>query len=628
MKHIQFRMILNNIIPFIALCMVVYQIIGVILSPLEPILHINTHLTFALLLVLLPALQDATEKRQRQNIVIVSVLLIMALISVSYVYKNAAALELRAGLPNTFDLLIGIILVVVVLDTCRRSSGVALPIFALIFIAYTLFGHMLPIPLRHPLISFSRAISWFSVNMSTGIYSNLLYISSNVVFLFVLFGAILQITKASEFFSLLGTLIGQKLYGGPAQTAVVSSALVGSITGGASANVLLTGTFTIPLMKKSGFSPEFAGAVEAVASSGGLLLPPVMGTAAFIMMSLTGIPYYNICLAAIIPALLYYFNAAISIYIYAKREKIPLSKEYTDIKLLIRRLPLFIIPFAIIVTLLALHLSPMYAAAWATIAAILLGLISKETRPSMKVLVDGLTKGAKMGAGIATMLATSGIFVAVMSLTALGPKVVSVTQTLSGGNLLVILVLTMFVSLLLGCAVPTSGGYLIVALLVGPTLTKMGLSIIQAHFFALFFAVIGFLTPPTAPAPLIASRVAGSSFLKTAIQAIRIAAPGYVIPFMFVYEPALLGQFTSATGPLGGSVSIIAAVLVIVTISAISFNYLFTKLSKLEAIICFASLGGLLAYFFMGGYEIALIIGISLFVVITLLTIRKAKMHF
>lgn len=613
---------LKTTIAALGIAMIIYQFLGVFYPMLDPLDYINFHLVFALLLVFLPSLLLDVQKGARVSTLISLLFALAAIVGTSYVFVFSEELQIRSGLPIVTDIIIGVLLVVVVLEANRRGVGLALSLFGLVFLAYAFFGQYLPHPLHHPAVSFPRMVSWMSISVTTGIYSNLLYISANVIFLYVMFAAVLQVTRAREFFMLVGTLVGNKIRGGVAQTAVVSSALVGSITGAATANVVITGSVTIPAMKKAGYKVEVAGAVEAIASSGGLLMPPVMGAVAFMMVSLTGLTYAQVCFAAIIPALLYFLSVGTAVFFHAGKEHIGYVREEVDTKLLLRLAPLFLVPFTILIALLALQFSAAYAAAWALLAGLVLGFLRRETRPSLRQLVTGLVEGAKTASMIAVMMALGGVFVSVMSVTGLGPKVVSLVEGFSYGYLLLVLFLTMFVSLLLGCAVPMSGGYLIVALLVGPILTRFGLEVIQAHFFALFFSVIGFLTPPVAPAALVASGLSGGSFMKTALWAIRLAAPCFLVPFMFCYDQALLGAFT---GVLGGVASVVLAVVVVVSVGMLLSNYCLTEIGWREIVLGIASLGGSLMYFFTHGNVLALVTGLVCFVLLFLVQIMKIK---
>jgi len=280
-------------------------------------------------------------------------------------------------------------------------------------------------------------------------------------------------------------------------------------------------------------------------------------------------------------------------------------------------------PFITLIILLALQYSAAFSAGVALVLGLFLGFLRKDTRPSFRVFIEGMAQGAKTASAIAVMLAMGGIFVSVMSVTALGPKVVQAVGAWSAGHLPLILLFTMLASLILGCAVPMSGGYLIVALLVTPILLRAGVSVMQAHFFALFFSVIGFLTPPVAPAALVASSISGGSFIGTAVNAIKLAAVGYLIPFMFVYDAALLGQF--ASGGLWGMISVISALTLVCSVAVLLFNYFITKTSWWEKILNMVALGGNLAYFFTKGNQLAIIIGMAGFILLLFVQLIKIR---
>jgi TRAP transporter 4TM/12TM fusion protein len=614
---------LNIAIGTIGVAMVVYHLIGVFLHPLEPALHANTHLSFVLLIVFLPVLQTALQKGQRLGSIAAAALILLSVLCVVYIYLFHDELVMRTGDPLPRDVVIGSILVILVIEACRRTQGIVLPLFAGSFIAYALFGQYLPRPFYHLPVPFGRLISWFGISLNEGIFGGLIFLSANIIFLFILFGTVLEITKARDFFTMVGIWVGRKIRGGPAQTSVASSALVGSITGSPVANIIITGAVTIPLMKKTGFRPAFAAGVEAVASSGGILLPPVMGAVVFMMMGLTGFPYLTICMAALVPALLYYFGIGWSIYLYARKAKIVPGEEKVDTRVLLRRAPLFIIPFGLIVALLALQFSPMYAAGWAMVSALALGCISKETRPDLRTLVDALTRGAKSAAAISAMMVlANAAFISVMGLTGIGPKICGVIGNLSGGHLILVLMMTMVASLLLGCVAPVAGAYLIVAIVVTPLLVDMGLNVMQAHFFALVFSVLGFLTPPAAPSAIVAAGVANTSFMKTAMQGLRLVAPAFLLPFLFSYNPALLLQ---SSGLTDCALAIIAALLIFVSFPIVLFGHYLTKVGWAGIGLAAVSVVSLMSYFLTRGRVGGLILGAALFTLLTLWQWKKAK---
>lgn len=607
----------------LAVIMVLYHLVAVLFTPLYPVYHVNTHLGFIFLMIFLPALQSALQKGKRLVSIVLSIVVILSLAGVIYIYISAERLEMIPGDLNAVDHLIGVMLVVLIFEACRRTTGVALPAFGVVFIAYAIFGHLLPEPFDHPHVSISRIITYFGMSMVDGIYGALIYMSANIIFLFILFGVILELTRAREFFTLLGLLVGRKIRGGAAQTSVVASGFVGMISGSPAANIVITGMVTIPLMKRTGFKAKIAAAVEATASTGGIFLPPVMGVVAFMMMSLTGLSYWTICVAALIPAILYYLGVATGVHLHASKEKIPPASEEVDLRVMLRRAPLFIVPFGLITTLLALRYPPMYAAGWAMVAGAVLGFIRKETRPSWKVAIEGISRGAQTGAIIGAMICLSDLaFVSVMSLTAVAPKIAGVMHAWGGGYLPAILLITGAISLLMGTINPIAGSYLLVALVVTPVLLDMNLSIIQAHFFALYYGILGMLTPPVAPSVIIASGIAKTRFLGAVLPALKLAGPAYLLPFMFSYDPALLAQFWR--GPWFGLLSILVGALAIISFAIVLYNYYLTELSLPERGLVAVSWLGFMAYFFSQGNLMTLLVGATSFVLLTMWQLRRS----
>ncbi len=610
---------MNLTVAIIAMAMVIYQLTSMFFSPLRLVHHLNTFLIFSLLLVFLPSLNTLLQKRRKHLFVFALAILLFSMMSLGYVYMFSTEME-TSILPLPIHIVVIAIIIIAVFVATLLSFGRMIPIVVAIFIAYVLWGHYLPVPFYHSPLGLARIMSWFGTSLEEGIYGILLIISSNIIFMFVLFGSMLTLTGGRDFFLDLGILVGRRVTGGAAQMATISSALFGSVSGSPTANVVVTGSVTIPLMKKTGFKPEMAGAVEAVASSGGSIMPPVMAVVAFIMAGITGIPYARIAYAAIIPAALYYLSCFVGIYFYAGKEKLPLLQEEVDFRVIMRKAPLFIVPFGILIVLLTMRLSAQYAAAWAMVASLLLSFISKDTRPSLSRLVQGLTEGAKLASQIGLLLALLGIILSIFSLTALGPKLTSFIGMSFGENLIAVLVLGMVISLVIGMAVPGTGAYTLVALAIAPALVRMGVSVLQAHFFALYFAIIGYITPPVAPSTLIACSIAKSPFLKTALQGVRLVLGAYVVPFLFIFQPALLGQYS---GEVWEIPSIIVSALIIITVQILISNYYFTRLRLQELALSSIALIAFLAYFFTHGNLGSLIAGIACFTLLTLSQWRK-----
>ncbi|MCJ7593423.1 MAG: TRAP transporter fused permease subunit [Desulfobacterales bacterium] len=572
----------------------------VFLQPVKA--HLNTHLGFCLLLVFLGKFV-ATKEWSRRLWPLALVLL--ALASSAYVQFQWEELENRAYFNNSLDLVVGVVLVVLVLEATRQDFGITLPILTVLMILYPFLAKSFPEPFRCQALDLDQTISNLSIGLANGIYGIVLPTSANYIFLFVLFGALLQAMGGTRFFMLLARLVAGRMQGGPGMMAVVSSSLVGSITGSAAANVAITGSFTIPMMKKVGYRPEHAGAIEAAASNGGQIMPPIMGIVAFGMAGITGIPYLTIITMAVVPALLYFWATGLYVYFRAGHLQIKgMEKEKVDVKELLLTMPSFIGPFVVILILLIKGYSVMYVAFWAIISSILISYLRKN-RPPLRMIIQGLVSGARAGAGIGASAACVGLIMATVTMSGLGVKLSSGIQAWSGGHLFLALVIIAGVSVVMGCGGPSLTAYFIVSMFAAPALMKMGVGFEQSHFFTMFFAVFAFLTPPVAVVALIASKLAGGSYIKTAIEATKAAIGGFIIPFMFVYCPILLLQ---PQEPLGALQGIVAGILCLFVLEVAFVGYYFTYCSLSERLLAAAGGLSLLIYFvlqsqtlFLGG---------------------------
>lgn len=515
----------------------------------------------------------------------------LGLAACAYVFLNITHLEEAFGYPEPLDMVVGVLLIALVVEATRAAWGWTLPVVAALFVGYFIFGHLIPGQLHHRQFAFDYIVSYLSIGLS-GIFGSFLSISANQVFLFVVFGALLGVIRVNDFFFEAGKIAGKVFQGGPGQTAVVSSAMVGMVSGAAVANVAITGAFTIPFMKKVGYKPEFAGAIEATASTGGQLMPPVMGAAAFLMASFLGVSYGEVMLAGVIPAILYFWGVMLGVQFLAVRNNIKPPTETIDYKLLARRLPLFVIPLGVLIAMLLMQYSPASAAFWAIVLSISLAYISKETRPQFKELLKCLAGGALIGAQIGISLAIVGLIAQTLITTGLGTKIAGLVEILSGGNLVIALIVTMVVSIVLGCGVPTSAAYTLVAIVVVPIIVKMGVEPMSAHFFAFYFAVISALTPPVALAALAGAGIAGANYFKTSLSAAKLAISGFIIPFLIVFNPALVFKPTSWEWALG---TFIAVPLAMTTFTAAIYGCgltLFTTVERTLAVFVTVMLFG------------------------------------
>jgi TRAP transporter 4TM/12TM fusion protein len=451
-----------------------------------------------------------------------------------------------AGIYSRAEVIIAVASVIVTLLIAWRIIGTILPVICVAFIAYALFGHRIVGLFHTNRFSVQRLFTDIYANISSGMYGQTLYVSAQFIFLFVLFGCLLEITGAGGFFVDLAFSLAGKARGGPAQAAVFSSMLMGTINGSGAANVVTTGTFTIPLMKKVGYRPSMAGAIEAVASSGGQIMPPVMGAVAFLMSEVTGIKYASIALAALIPAVLYYITLSAAVYLTARKDNIPAAKDGQLKKFgeILKTGWIFFLPLAVLIGLLVRNYSVKRSAFFAIVATLAVGFIKNPKNMTPKKLI-GAFKSAVTGiAPIAAACILAGIIMDVINVTGLGLKISGIITSIANGNLMVALILSMLTSLVLGMGLPTSAAYMILAVLVAPALVKMGISQLAAHLFILYFGALSTITPPVALSTFAAAGIAEAGMWTTGKDAVRLASTGFIIPFVFAYQNSLLMQGT------------------------------------------------------------------------------------
>lgn len=458
-----------------------------------------------------------------------------------YQIQMQERLVMSAGFYTTTDVVVGIISLLLVLEIGRRSVGNILPIICIGFLLYCYFGHYVPGLLKTARFTIKR-ISVFIYTSSDGLFGQTIYVSAKYIFLFILFGSILELTGAGKWFVDLAYAICGKARGGPAQAAVYSSMLMGTINGSGAANVVTTGTFTIPLMKKIGMKPSVAGAVEAVASSGGQIMPPVMGAVAFLMAEMTGIEYANIALAALVPAILYYATLSFSVYFIARRDNIPAAdaSEIQPVWKVIKEGWLYAVPLVILVVLITKGFSVQMSAFYSIWVTLAVGFIKNRENMTVKNILAAFEGTVKSIAPVAAACILAGIIMGSMSLTGFGLKISSLIEALSGGNLLFTLILAMVASLLLGMGLPTSAAYMVLAIMVAPAMINMGVSKMAAHLFLLYFGALSTITPPVALSVFAACGISGASVWETGWDAIKLASAGFVIPFIFAFDNALL----------------------------------------------------------------------------------------
>jgi TRAP transporter 4TM/12TM fusion protein len=484
--------------------------------------------------------KSSFKTKYKLNLAVDVILLIMTVASTIYFILEYSNLGQRAGLVNSFDIFFGLSMVIVCLETNRRKNGPTLTLIALFFFIYNLGGRFFPGLLGHGGLSLGRTIGFLYTSLF-GIYGSVAGIFSTYVFMFVLFGAVLRMTGGAEFFTQLPYLMTGKSKTGSAKAAVVASALLGSVTGSAVANVMTTGTFTIPLMKRAGFESHEAAAIETAASTGGQLMPPIMGAGAFVMAELTGIPYSRIILVSVAPAFLYFA----SIYIMIDMKRDPSKKTVVDkeqVADLIKSNWHHFIPLVMIFFLLVRGFSPVFASFWSMIAALVTNLVFSKEKIGIKKLLDSLEEGGKNIVFIGITAGSIGIIIGTVYLTGLGFKFSSVILGASNGILPLMILFVAMASYVLGMGLTVTSSYIILAVLAAPAFIDKGVSVLGAHMIIFWLSQDANITPPVCLAAYAAAGIAGADPLKTGVAALKYAKIIYVVPLLIVYTPLIDGS--------------------------------------------------------------------------------------
>lgn len=561
--------IMKTLIAVFAMGMSCFHIWTGIFGTMDFIYQRGIHLSFAFTLLVLtkPLYKSGREgKAERKGavkwaMILFDIVLVLAIwVCVYFAHYDYMGKLYRAGAYTVISVITGAILFVIVMYFAFRTLGSILPILSIIFILYARFGQYMPRAIAHRGYSFERIFA-FLASDSSGIFGSCLSVSAGTIFVFVLFGAFLERSKASDAINTTALAMTGGMKAGPALSAVVASALMGTINGSAVANVVATGTFTIPLMKKSGYKSAFAGGVEAVASSGGQILPPVMGSAAFLMVTYTNITYSKIALAAVIPALLYFLGAGMAVIFNAEKNHLKAvpKEERPSTKGMLRDSIVYLIPIVILIYCLMIRqLSANYSALLATASIPLVMIFDRKKRFTLQDIPASLKLAGLNAISIVSGCACAGIVVSMVSLTGIGVVFGDIMISASGGNLFLALLFTAIACIILGMGLPTSASYVITASIMGPSLVKLGIPVLAAHMFILYFACLAAITPPVALAAYAGAGIAKADPIKTGLEACKIGFAGFVVPFMFVYNTALLGQasiltvlYVSATAVIG-----------------------------------------------------------------------------
>lgn len=540
-----------------------FQLYTAAFGSLEAMIQRAIHLSFALSLGFL--LYPPSPEARRDRLSWLDVVLALAAAYVSYyITSNFRDITMRAGYVTTADLVCGVLAIVLVFEACRRIVGMPLATVAAVCLAYAYLGKFIPGYFGHRGFSIPRIVSHMFLT-TEGIFGVPLGVSASYIFLFILFGSFLFRTGVGQLFIDLAMALAGHQPGGPAKVAVISSAMLGTINGSTVANVVGTGSFTIPLMKSIGYKKEFAGAVEAAASTGGQLMPPIMGAAAFVMAEFTGIPYLRIALGAAIPAILFYLSVIWQVHLEAlklglkglPREQLPRAGA------LLKTKGHLLLPVAVILFFLVKGYTPTYAAFFGVVSTVVVSAVSSKTRLSFAKLIEALEAGARDAISIAVACSVIGFIIGTATLTGLGVKVAGGIVQMAGGNLMLTLVFTMIASLVLGMGLPTTANYIVTSTMAAPALLALGVPVLSAHMFVFYYGIISDLTPPVALGAMAGAGLAGGDPLKTGIQATKLALVSYIVPFFFVLSPVLLGINTTVVGLIWGSASAVLGVLLL-----------------------------------------------------------------
>ena len=540
----------------------------------------------------------------------------LSVVAPAYIWLDYLGVVERAGNPNTNDLIVATLLVILVLEATRRMTGWALVLISLIFIAYGLFGRDMPGIFGHRGYTWLQLSNHFFAN-TEGIYGTSVNVAASYIFLFILFGTVMSKSGMGSFFNDLAMALAGGSKGGPAKVSIVSSAMLGSINGSAVANVVTTGAFTIPLMKKTGYSRDFAGAVEACASVGGQALPPVMGAAAFIMAEVLNVSYSVIIIHAAIPALLYYLCLLIQVHLRAgKMGLVGLPRDQLpQIGTVLRDKGHLLLPIALLLYLLLFSgFTVVYSAVITIVATIIIASLKKNTRMSIKDICDAFADGAKQTVPVAMACACVGIVIGATSKTGFGLTMANAIISMGHQSPLFTLFFSMITCMILGMGVPSIPAYIITATIAAPALSKLGIPAMASHLFAFYYAMFANLTPPVALAAFAAAGVSGGDPMKTGFMSVKLAIAGFIVPFMFVYSPQLMLIDTTV---FEGIHVVVTACIGVFLIGVAVEGYLFTTVSPILRLIGLACALGLidpgLTTDLIGFAGLALVVGTQYF---------------
>lgn len=612
----------KKLVKIIAVIMSIYQLWQSVFSSIQPHLHYSIHLTFILVLCYLYFTPAQNKDRTKITKIDFIVAIIVAIIGVYYFTQIGRYLVRWPQVDPlaTLDIVFGIVLAVLVVDATRRAMGYVLPLIGIIFMLYAFFGDLLPGSFGHRYIAPVDILDQL-VFTTNGLFTSPIAVSSTFVFLFCLFGSFFQYSGAGDFFHKFSMSVAGKYAGGAGKVTVVSSGLFGMINGSPTANVATIGSFTIPMMKKEGYDPVFSGAVSAVSATGGGIMPPIMGTAAFLMVEMAGVPYKDIAIAAVIPAMMYYGSLLLMCHLRAKKtglKGLP-ADQVPNMKETLKEGFPFVLPLVVLVTMIMMGYTPSMAAVAGIVCVVLASYMKKETRMSLKTIIKALEDGALSSIIVSLSCAVAGMVICGLMITGLTGKIASLVLSVGGGSLFGALFITAVLCTFLGMGMPVAAAYALTASLAIPSLIELGVPLISAHMFVVYYSTFSAITPPVAVASYAAAGIADANATKIGWTAVRIGVVCFIIPFMFVFDPSLLAMPADYL-KIDTYVMIIGAMLGCYSLSAGGEGYLKSSINPIFRILLFVA-GVMMMY----PEKVSSIIGLATFAVIYVIQTIKVK---
>ncbi|GGM37925.1 C4-dicarboxylate ABC transporter [Paraliobacillus quinghaiensis] len=605
-----------------ALSLAVFQVWSVIFGKLDPLNQMAIHLSFIVALTFF--VYSYSRKVTDKKYLILADYLAASLAISAGVYYTIHAERIATRIPimdplSNVDLFFGLVFVVLSLEAARRTIGFPVVLIVSVGISYLIWGHQLSGVLSHREFSAIEILDDLAYSFN-GLWGSPVAVAASFVFMFMLFGSFLNKAGAGDFFFQLSSAIAGRSKGGAAKVAVLASAFFGSISGSPTANVVTTGAFTIPVSKKNGYKSSFAAAIEAAASTGGSILPPIMGSSAFLMAAVTQLPYRSIIIAAFIPAILYYISLLAMVHFEALRLDLPRAakKDIPKLSRILKEGWHYFLPLIVLVFFLIEGYSPSRTAFYGMLTIIIISWFRKSTRMGVRAIVEALIDGARSAIPVSTACAAAGLVIAGIMSTGLGGKLTSIVLQLTEGHLLFTLILVMVICIILGMGMPVAAAYILTAMLAAPALIELGVPIISAHLFIVYFSIFSAITPPVAVAAFAAAGIADANPNKVGFEAARLGLVGFIVPFMFVLEPTLLmeGELLAIV------ISFFTASIGVIVLAAALIGWFGVRISAIKRIML-----GLSALTMIYPHFLSDIIGL-LAILILGLAVNKSKLSF